>query len=60
MPVNNVYSNAILACLPGQGFCETTSAYCARMGGLRFSAAISTETLAWSDNEDTKRGGSRS
>lgn len=55
MPVNNDYSNATLACLPGQGVRETASAYYARMGGLKFSAAISTETLAWSDNEDTKR-----
>lgn len=55
MPVNNVYSNATISCLPGQGICETASAYYARIGGLKFSAAISTETLAWSDNEDTMR-----
>ncbi|QLA66159.1 hypothetical protein HWQ17_00220 [Enterobacter pasteurii] len=55
MPVNNVYSNATISCLPGQGVCETASAYYARIGGLKFSAAISTETLAWSDNEDTMR-----
>lgn len=55
MPVNNVYSNATFSCLPGQGVCETASAYYARIGGLKFSAAISTETLAWSDNEDTMR-----
>jgi len=55
MPVNNVYSNAIFSCLPGQGVCETASAYYARIGGLKFSAAISTETLAWSDNEDSMR-----
>lgn len=55
MPVNNVYSNATLSCLPGQGVCESGSAYYARVGGLKFSAAISTETLAWSDNEDAMR-----
>lgn len=55
MPVNNVYSNATLSCLPGQGVCESGSAYYARVGGLKFSAAISTETLAWSDNEDAVR-----
>ncbi|WP_230351084.1 hypothetical protein [Lelliottia sp. WAP21] len=55
MLVNNVYSNATFSCLPGQGVCETASAYYARVGGLKFSASVSTETLAWSDNEDAKR-----
>ena len=52
MPVNNVYS---ISCLPGQGVCEAASAYYTRIGGIKFSAAISTETLACSDNEDTMR-----
>lgn len=59
MPVNNVYSNATFSFLPGQGICKTAFAYFARVGGLNFSAAINSETFAWSDNEDTMSNGVR-